>query len=47
MVDAFVYMYVLGAGASLGVATVVYLAWKVIQRSVKKKKGDKLSGLIK
>ncbi|UOQ50675.1 hypothetical protein MUN88_14235 [Gracilibacillus caseinilyticus] len=33
MVDAFFYMYVVGAGASAGIASVVFVSWKVYQRS--------------
>jgi hypothetical protein len=43
MADAFIYMYVVGAGASLGVASVVLLSWKVYGRMMnkpsKKRKG--------
>ncbi|MCK6259399.1 hypothetical protein LCY76_22770 [Fictibacillus sp. KIGAM418] len=43
MVDAFVYMYFVGAGVSLGVASVVLLSFKVYQRMknkpTKKRKG--------
>lgn len=47
MFDAFVYMYVVGAGTSLGIATVAYLSWKVVKRSNKKMKGGKVNGIIK
>ena len=36
MADAFLYMYVVGAGTSLGVATVIFGGWKVYQRSNRK-----------
>lgn len=35
MVEAFMYMYVVGAGTAFGVATVVFVSWKVYQRSAK------------
>lgn len=37
MVDAFIYMFVIGSGTALGVAVVGFLSWKVIQRSNKPK----------
>lgn len=36
VVDAFVYMYVVGSGTALGVGTVVFIGWKIVQRSNKK-----------
>lgn len=36
MVDAFIYMYFVAAGAALGVATIAWIAWKVVQRSNRK-----------
>ncbi|WP_208592330.1 hypothetical protein [Gracilibacillus suaedae] len=36
MVDAFFYMFVVGAGTSAGVASVVFVSWKVYQRSANK-----------
>lgn len=32
VVDAFIYMYFVGAGTSLGVASIVFLSYKVWQR---------------
>lgn len=37
VVDAFMYMYFVGAGTALGVASVAFLGWKVVQRSNRKK----------
>lgn len=43
MADAFIYMYVVGAGTAAGVATVGLIAWKIVTRAknpqVKKKRG--------
>lgn len=36
MVDAFIYMFVVGAGTSAGVALVVFISWKIYQRSINK-----------
>ncbi|MGG0718391.1 hypothetical protein ABE096_12475 [Robertmurraya massiliosenegalensis] len=44
MAEAFVYMYVVGAGTAGGVATVVFLAWKVYQKSNNKKPKQKKVG---
>lgn len=38
VVDAFFYMYVVGAGTAAGVASIVWVSWKVYQRS--KTKGN-------
>lgn len=37
MGEAFIYMFFVGSGTALGVAVVAFLAWKVVQRSNKKK----------
>lgn len=37
MADAFIYMFVVGSGTSLGVACIAWLSWKVVQRSNVKK----------
>ncbi|WP_017473318.1 hypothetical protein [Amphibacillus jilinensis] len=50
MVDAFVYMFVVGAGTSLGVAVIAFLSWKIVQKSNAKhtkKRGGKLNGIVK
>lgn len=52
VVAAFIYMYFVGAGTALGVASVVLLSWKVYTRSknksLKKKKGVPfLNGIAK
>ncbi|MBM7543259.1 hypothetical protein [Amphibacillus cookii] len=49
MIDAFIYMFVVGSGTSLGVAVIALASWKFVQRSKKKekKKGGKLNGIIK
>ncbi|GIN62760.1 hypothetical protein J27TS8_27530 [Robertmurraya siralis] len=43
MADAFIYMYIVGAGTALGVATVGLITWKIITRNqkpkLKKKRG--------
>jgi hypothetical protein len=42
VVDAFIYMYFVGAGTALGVATVAWIGWKVVTRQknkVVKRKG--------
>ncbi|GAA0471895.1 hypothetical protein [Alkalibacillus silvisoli] len=42
VVDAFIYMYVVGLGTSLGIGTVVWLGYKYHQRTNNKKsKGRK------
>lgn len=49
MADTFIYMFVMGSGFSLGVAVVVFLSWKVLQRSKNKKtkrKGGKMNGIV-
>lgn len=33
MAEAFIYMFVVGAGTSLGVATIAFISWKVVMRS--------------
>lgn len=33
MAEAFIYMFVVGAGTSLGVATIAFISWKVVQKS--------------
>lgn len=33
MAEAFIYMFVVGAGTSLGVATIGFISWKVVIRS--------------
>lgn len=38
VVNAFIYMYFVGAGTALGVATVALLSWKVYQRMNRKSK---------
>ncbi|MEF7566335.1 hypothetical protein V4V35_25430 [Bacillus infantis] len=43
MADAFIYMYVVGAGTSLGIASVVLLSWKVYGR-MKGKQNKKRKG---
>ncbi|MGD6940952.1 hypothetical protein ACQCT6_02790 [Cytobacillus gottheilii] len=37
MAEAFIYMYVVGAGTAAGVATVAFIGWKVWNRQSKKK----------
>ncbi|MFP7202629.1 hypothetical protein SFC08_16790 [Lysinibacillus halotolerans] len=37
MVEAFIYMYFVGLGTALGVGTVAFMGWKVVQRSNNKK----------
>lgn len=36
VVEAFIYMFFVGAGTALGVASVVFLSWKVYQRTKNK-----------
>jgi len=36
VVDAFFYMYFVGAGTAFGVATVAFISWKVFNRSKNK-----------
>ncbi|KAF0994410.1 hypothetical protein BJQ97_01052 [Geobacillus sp. TFV-3] len=38
VVDAFLYMFTLGAGAASGVGVVVFLGWKIVQFSNRKTK---------
>lgn len=44
MVDAFIYMYFVGAGTSLGIASIVLLSYKVFQR-MKNKDSKKRKGV--
>lgn len=44
VVDAFIYMYVVAFGASLGVGTTVLIGWKVYKRS---KKNDKKPSFVR
>lgn len=37
MADAFIYMYVVGAGTAAGVATVGLLTWKIVKKTNNKK----------
>ena len=37
MADAFIYMYVVGAGTAAGVGTVLFIGWKIWNRQAKKK----------
>ena len=37
MVEAFIYMYFVGLGTALGVGTVAFMGWKVVQKSNNKK----------
>ena len=37
MAEAFIYMYFVCFGGSLGVATVVFISWKVYSRSKNKR----------
>lgn len=49
VVDAFIYMYFVGAGTSAGIASIGLLTWKIVQRSknkVGKKKGSYLNGVL-
>jgi hypothetical protein len=53
MFDAFVYMFFLGSGTALGVATIGFLSWflvkKINQPKTKKnknRKGGKVNGII-
>lgn len=48
MADAFVYMFVVGSGFSLGVAVIVFVSWKFLERSKKKskRKGGKMNGIV-
>lgn len=45
MADAFMYMYVVGAGTAAGVATVGLITWKIIKRS-NNKIGKKKRGIV-
>lgn len=46
MVDAFFYMYFVGAGTALGVATVAYFSWKVVTKQ-KNKAGKRKGAAIR
>lgn len=37
MAEAFIYMYVVGAGTAAGVATVAFFGWKIFKKSNNKK----------
>lgn len=41
LAEAFLYFYFIGAGTAAGVASVAWIAWKVVQRSNKGKKETK------
>ncbi|KIQ93628.1 hypothetical protein LH47_02309 [Anoxybacillus thermarum] len=41
VVDAFFYMFTLGAGAASGVGVVAFFGWKLVQFSNRKKKPRK------
>lgn len=45
VVDAFFYMYFVGAGTSAGIATIAFVGWKVVQRSKNKLKKTKKRGI--
>ncbi|AIF45731.1 hypothetical protein X953_19845 (plasmid) [Virgibacillus sp. SK37] len=45
MVDAFIYMYFVGAGTAFGVATVAGISWKVVQRNKNKQPKKKKIGV--
>lgn len=45
VVDAMIYMYFVGFGTSLGVATVAWIAWKIVQRQRSNK--GKRKGVLK
>jgi len=44
VVDAFFYMYFVGSGTAAGVGSIVFIAWKIVQRSNNKNKKTKKRG---
>lgn len=46
VVDAFIYMYFVGAGTALGVATVVLISYKVWQRMNNKVNKKRRKGVV-
>lgn len=36
MAEAFIYMFFVGSGTALGVSSIAWISWKVVQRSNKK-----------
>lgn len=36
MAEAFIYMYFVGLGLSLGVGTTTFIGWRIVKRSNKK-----------
>lgn len=46
VVDAFFYMYVVGAGTAAGVSTIGLITWKIVTRKNKGKKGSHLNGVL-
>lgn len=46
VVDAFIYMYFVGLGTAFGVATVVWIGWKVVRRSNNKASRVKKRGIV-
>lgn len=46
VVEAFFYMYIVAAGASLGVASVVLLSWRMYLR-IKNHKPRKRKGVVR
>lgn len=45
VVDAFIYMFFVGAGTAAGVASIAFVSWKVVQRSNNKPNKKKKIGV--
>ncbi|MGG1657247.1 MULTISPECIES: hypothetical protein [Geobacillus] len=46
VVDAFFYMFTLGAGAAAGVGVIAFLGWKIVQFSNRKAKKQQRRAVI-
>lgn len=46
MADAFLYMYIVSFGAALGVASVAWISWKVVIRSLGKTNKKARRGIV-
>lgn len=46
MADAFLYMYIVSFGSALGVATVAWIGWKVVLRSIGKTNKKAKRGIV-
>lgn len=45
VVDTFFYMYIVGAGTAAGIASIVFVSYKIYQRMQNPKKKKKIGGI--